>query len=66
VQEAFNIPKEATLAVSIKNPEKGGGPPGAQLPDEQTPDYPGELQEVFGDRRFAGEEAPARSSKSVP
>jgi hypothetical protein len=66
VQEAFNIPKEATLAVSIKNPEKGGGPPGAQLPDEQTPDYPGELQEVFRDRRFAGEEAPARSSKSVP
>jgi hypothetical protein len=56
VQEAFNIPEEASLAISIKNPEKGAGPPDAQLPNERTPEYPGELQEVFRDRRFAGED----------
>jgi hypothetical protein len=56
VQEAFDIPEEASLAISIKNPEKGGGPPDAQLPDERTPEDPGELQEVFRDRRFAGED----------
>jgi hypothetical protein len=56
VQKAFNIPPEASLAVSIKNPEKGGGPRGARLSEEQKADYPKELQKEFRDRRFATED----------
>lgn len=56
VQKAFRIPKEASLAISVKNPEKPGGPRGAQLSEEQKADYPKELQEEFRDRRFATED----------
>jgi hypothetical protein len=56
VQKTFNIPAEASLAISIKNPEKGGGPRGAQLSEEQKADYPQRLQKAFRDRRFATED----------
>jgi hypothetical protein len=56
VQKAFNIPPEASLAISIKNPEKGGGPRGAQLSEEQKAEYPKSLQKEFRDRRFATED----------
>jgi hypothetical protein len=56
VQKAFNIPEEASLAISIANPEKRGGPRTAQLSEEQRPDYPKALQEEFRGRRFATED----------
>ncbi len=55
VQKAFNIPAQASLAISIKNPEKGG-PRSAQLSEEQKADYPQRLQKEFRDRRFATED----------
>lgn len=56
VQKAFKIPQEASLAISIKNPEKPGGPRGAQLSAAQRADYPKTLQEEFRDRKFATED----------
>ncbi len=55
VQKAFNIPAQASLAISIKNPEKGG-PRSAQLSEEQKADYPQRLQKEFRGRRFATED----------
>lgn len=55
VQKTFKIPAEASLAISIKNPEKGG-PRSAQLSEEQKADYPQRLQKEFRDRRFATED----------
>jgi hypothetical protein len=56
VQKAFRIPREASLAISIANPEKRGGPRTAQLSEEQKAEYPKELQDEFRDRRFATED----------
>ena len=56
VQKAFNIPQEASLAISIANPEKRGGPRTAQLGEEQQARYPKSLQKEFRDRRFATED----------
>lgn len=56
VQKAFNIPEEASLAISIANPEKRGGPRTAQLSEEQQADYPKALQKEFRGRRFATED----------
>jgi hypothetical protein len=56
VQKAFNIPEEASLAISIANPEKRGGPRTAQLDEEQRPDYPKTLQKEFRGRKFATED----------
>jgi hypothetical protein len=56
VQRAFNIPDEASLAISIANPEKRGGPRTAQLSEEQHPDYPKTLQKEFRGRKFATED----------
>jgi hypothetical protein len=56
VQKAFNIPEEASLAISIANPEKRGGPCTAQLSEEQHPDYPKTLQKEFRGRKFATED----------
>jgi len=53
VQKAFNIPEEASLAISIANPEKRGGPRTARLSEEQQADYPKQLQEEFRGRKFA-------------
>lgn len=56
VQKAFNIPPEASLVVSIRNPEKGGAPRSAQLGEERKAHYPKHLQEEFRDRKFATED----------
>jgi hypothetical protein len=56
VQKAFNIPQEASLAISIANPEKRGGPRTAQLGEEQKAHYPKSLQKEFRDRKFATED----------
>ena len=56
VQKAFNIPEEASLAISIANPEKRGGPRTAQLSEDQQPDYPKTLQKEFRGRKFATED----------
>jgi phosphatidylethanolamine-binding protein (PEBP) family uncharacterized protein len=56
VQEAFKIAQEASLGISIANPEKRGGPRTAQLGEEQKADYPKKLQEEFRDRKFATED----------
>jgi hypothetical protein len=56
VQKAFNVPKEASLAISIANPKKRGGPRTAQLSEEQQADYPESLQKEFRGRRFATED----------
>jgi hypothetical protein len=56
VQKAFNIPEQASLAISIANPEKRGGPRTAQLGEEQQAHYPKSLQKEFRGRRFATED----------
>jgi hypothetical protein len=56
VQKAFNIPEEASLAISIANPEKRGGPRTAQLSEEQQAHYPKSLQKEFRGRKFATED----------
>jgi hypothetical protein len=55
VQRALNIPPEASLIVSIRNPEKPA-PPDARLDPERRADYSDELQETFRGRKFASEE----------
>jgi hypothetical protein len=56
VQKAFNIPREASLAISIANPENRSGPRTAQLSEEQQAHYPKALQKAFRGRKFASEE----------
>jgi hypothetical protein len=56
VQKAFNIPEEASLAISIANPEKRSGPRTAQLSEEQEAHYPKSLQKEFRGRKFATED----------
>jgi hypothetical protein len=56
VQKAFNIPQEASLAISIANPERRGGPRTAQLSEEQQANYPKQLQKEFRGRKFATED----------
>ena len=56
VQKTFNIPPEVSLAISIRNPEKGGAPRSAQLSEEKKADYPKKLQEEFRGRKFATED----------
>jgi hypothetical protein len=56
VQKGFNIPEEASLAISIANPEKRGGPRTAQLDEEQQAHYPKSLQKEFRGRKFATED----------
>jgi hypothetical protein len=57
VQKAFNIPEEASLAISVANPERRAGPRTARLGEEQQADYPKKLQEKFRGRRFATEDS---------
>jgi hypothetical protein len=55
VQKALKIPPEASFAISVKNPEKGG-PPGAGLRESDKADYPEKLQKEFRGRRFERED----------
>jgi hypothetical protein len=56
VQRAFKIPEEASLAISIANPENRGGPRTAQLGDEEQAHFPKTLQKEFRGRKFATED----------
>jgi len=48
VQEAFNIKKESSYIITIKNPEA----PSSGLKENQKVIFPKELQELFGGNRF--------------
>jgi hypothetical protein len=50
-QEAFRIRPEASYIVAVRNPE-AEAPPNAGLRPDQRPDYPPEVRERFGGRRF--------------
>jgi hypothetical protein len=50
-QEAFRIRPEASYIVAVRNP-KAEAPPNAGLRPDQRPEYPPEVRERFGDRRF--------------
>jgi hypothetical protein len=65
VQKAFNIPPEASLAISIANPEKRGGPRTAQLSEEQDAHYPKSLQKEFRGRKFATEDPRLRLRRAA-
>lgn len=52
VQQALDIEAEASLIISVKNPEKGG-PRAAGLKEEQKAEFPKSLQKIFRDRKFA-------------
>lgn len=51
VQKAFNIDKQASIVINVKNPDKGS-PPGTGLPTKQKAEFPEELMKTFMDRRF--------------
>lgn len=51
VQRELHIEKEGVYLLSIKNPE-AGSPPSVGLEEERKADFPPELQERFGGRRF--------------
>jgi hypothetical protein len=51
VQKAFRIEREASYILAIRNPASSA-PPGAGLPTRRRADYPRELLELFGHRRF--------------
>jgi hypothetical protein len=54
VQKAFKIRPQASLIVTVRNPDAPPPPdlPRAGLPPSRRPDYPGVLREKFGGRRF--------------
>jgi hypothetical protein len=51
-QEAFGIRPEASYVVAVRNPA-AEAPPGVGLPTRERADFPPELRERFGRRRFA-------------
>lgn len=51
VQKAFNIDKQASIVINVKNPDKGS-PPSSGLPARQKAEYPENLKKTFMDRRF--------------
>ena len=55
VQRELNIPRAASFALSIKNPEKGA-PANVGLRAEDEARYPKRLQQEFRGRRFATED----------
>jgi hypothetical protein len=58
VQRELHILKEGAYLLSVKNPE-AASPPSAGLDEERKADFPPELQESFGGRRFIGVHPPA-------
>ncbi|KAI8068418.1 hypothetical protein BC940DRAFT_237901 [Gongronella butleri] len=50
-QKAFNVEKQASIIMSVKNPNKPS-PSNAGLSGKQKAAYPDHLQKAFGDRRF--------------
>jgi len=51
VQRELHIEKQGSYLLSVKNPA-AGSPPSVGLEEERKADFPEELQERFGDRRF--------------
>jgi len=54
VQEAFDIPKEGSYVITVKNPHKTGAISGP----EKKVHLPAELQEKFEDKKFIGVDPP--------
>jgi hypothetical protein len=57
VQRAFRIGREGRFVISVKNPE-AGSPAGLGLEDDRRADFPEELRERFGDRRWVAADPP--------
>ncbi|CAF1070985.1 unnamed protein product [Adineta steineri] len=51
VQNAFNITKEASFSIAVKNPKKKS-PPAAGLTQSQKAEFPEEIQKKFGDYQW--------------
>ncbi len=51
VQNAFNIEKEGSYIIAVKNPTISN-PPNAGLSSEQKVEYPSEYAQKFGDKRW--------------
>lgn len=51
LERALKIEPEASFVIAVRNPE-ASAPPGAGLPEHRRAQYPPELQERFGGRRF--------------
>jgi hypothetical protein len=57
VQEAFNIPREGSYIITVRNPD-ADAPPGAGLPEDDRVDLPRRLRERFHGRRFVPVDPP--------
>ncbi|KAI8384527.1 uncharacterized protein BYT42DRAFT_544418 [Radiomyces spectabilis] len=55
VQDAFNIEKQASIVLNVKNPKKSS-PPGSGLSGNEKAEFPDKLQKAFSDRRFVAME----------
>jgi hypothetical protein len=51
IQRELNILRQASYIVAVRNPD-APAPPGAGLPEHRRAEYPPELRERFGGRRF--------------
>jgi hypothetical protein len=51
VQRELRIGKQGSYLLSVKNPQ-AGSPPSVGLEEERKAEFPDDLQERFGDRRF--------------
>ncbi|HYG62574.1 MAG TPA: hypothetical protein VEL74_08320 [Thermoanaerobaculia bacterium] len=58
VQRELHIGKEGSYLLSVKNPQ-ASSPPSVGLDEEKKAEFPGELQELFGGRRFIACEPPS-------
>jgi hypothetical protein len=54
MQKKFNISKEGNFIITVKNPKKQSNKPpnGTGLAEEQRAEYPKELEEKFGNKKF--------------
>jgi hypothetical protein len=57
-QQQLNIRKQASIIVTVKNPDVDS-PPRAGLPPSRKPEYPASLKRKFGNRRFVDLDPPA-------
>jgi hypothetical protein len=57
VQRAFHIEKQGHFVLSVKNPE-AARPPGIGLDEEQKAEFPDELMERFGARKWIAADPP--------
>ncbi|MDG3007614.1 hypothetical protein [Paludisphaera mucosa] len=58
VQRAFHIEREGRFALAVKNPE-AGSPAGVGLEEDRRVEFPEELQNRFGSRRWSPVDPPA-------